>query len=139
MSIQNEDVADVLRRNDILSSYPRKRILQYLIEKNNHPSVLMLHEDLVGEIPGLSKTTVYSTLRLLVKKQIVEEITIEGNTKRYSLYNPQGHAYFRCESCGNLFDISLDLPGTLSNDLRNFEVKSQSVYLSGRCPSCAGR
>ena len=40
--------------------------MNYLITKRNHPTAEMIYLELVNEIAGLSKTTVYNTLNLFV-------------------------------------------------------------------------
>lgn len=136
MITRKEDVAQQLRNHSISPSYPRKRILEYLVEEHNHPTVSMIYQSLVDEIPSLSKTTVYNTLKLFVQQKLVEEITIEGNEKRYDLFNPQAHAHFRCRGCGMLFDIELHVPPIKSDALEGFVVESQSVYFTGLCAQC---
>jgi Fur family peroxide stress response transcriptional regulator len=137
MIIKKESVAKHLREHNISPSYPRKRILEYLIERHNHPTVAKIYEDLVEEIPSLSKTTVYNTLKIFVENDIAEEITIEGNEKRYDLYNPDGHGHFRCESCGILYDIDLDFLDDTPGALEGFVIRRQSVHFTGICPACA--
>lgn len=131
-----ENAADILRREGISPSYPRKRILEYLIEHRSHPTVLNIYGNLIDEIPSLSKTTVYNTLNLFVEKGLVEEITIEGNEMRYDMHNHDDHAHFRCESCGRLYDIPMELPERLSSHLDEFQVTKRSIYFSGLCPDC---
>jgi Fe2+ or Zn2+ uptake regulation protein len=138
MIVDKDDVAQHLRNHDISPSYPRKRILEYLIERHNHPTVATIYQDLVDEIPSLSKTTVYNTLKLFCERHIVEEITIEGNEKRYDLFNPQLHAHFRCDRCGHLYDIELSQPIGHSAELKGFTVRQQSIHFSGICPECDG-
>lgn len=130
-----ESISDELRKHDVSPSYPRKRILEYLIQRHNHPTVNTIYDDLIDEIPSLSKTTIYNNLRLFVEKKLVEEITIEGNEKRYDLYNPESHAHFRCISCGKLYDIRLDYADPF-NELKDFQIHNLSIHLNGVCPDC---
>ncbi|KGE71837.1 hypothetical protein DC28_08365 [Spirochaeta lutea] len=132
------DALSVLRDHDLSPSYPRKRILEYLMDYHNHPTVGQIYQDLVGDIPSLSKTTVYNTLKTFVERHIAEVITIEGKENRYDLYNPETHAHFKCESCGNVFDISVGMSLLSLPDLQGFEVHDHSVHFNGFCPSCLG-
>ena len=54
------EIAQYLNDHSIKPSYQRVRILKYLVEKRNHPTVEMIHKELVSDIPTLSKTTVYN-------------------------------------------------------------------------------
>lgn len=135
---KNKSIGEKLRKHDISPSYPRKRILEYLIQRHNHPTVNTIYEDLIDEIPSLSKTTIYNNLRLFVEKKLVEEITIEGNEKRYDIYNPDSHAHFRCMSCGRLYDIRLNYRDPFE-ELKEFQIHNISMHLSGVCPNCQSR
>ncbi len=139
MISNKERSTEHLREHGISPSYPRKRILEYLVEKHNHPTVSRIYLDLVDEIPSLSKTTVYNTLKLFCEQRIAEEITIEGNEKRYDLFNPRQHAHFRCDICGELFDIELETPVASASSLRGYSVRQQSIHFSGTCPACSSQ
>ncbi|GFZ33455.1 transcriptional repressor [Clostridium zeae] len=125
-----------LRKNGISPSYQRKRILEYLNERQNHPNVNQIYEELVKDIPTLSKTTVYNTLNMFVEKKLVEAITIEGNEIRYDLFNPQGHGHFKCENCGTVYDIDMDINFSKIKNLEGFKVKEQSFHFKGICKNC---
>lgn len=131
------NVAAYLLEHKIKPSYQRKRIYEYLLEHRNHPNVNLIYEALIDEIPSLSKTTIYNTLKLFVQKNIVEEITIEGNEIRYDLYKSNSHGHFRCDICKNIYDIDLDeekkddIP-----DLKGFEVQKAYYHFKGICKDC---
>ena len=59
---------DILIENNIKLSIQRVEILNYLLLAKNHPSVDMIYLSLSNKIPTLSKTTIYNTLKLFVKK-----------------------------------------------------------------------
>lgn len=136
MSYKIENVERYLREHGITPSYQRKRVLEYLIANRNHPNVTQVYEELIGEIPSLSKTTVYNTMNLFIEKKIVEAITIEGTEIRYDLYDPNSHGHFKCEECGKVYDIKLDWNTLEIPDLEGFEVKEQYIHFKGICAKC---
>lgn len=136
MSYKIENVERYLREHGITPSYQRKRVLEYLIANRNHPNVTQIYEELIGEIPSLSKTTVYNTMNLFIEKKIVEAITIEGTEIRYDLYDPNSHGHFKCEECGEVYDIKLDWNTLEIPDLEGFEVKEQYIHFKGVCSKC---
>lgn len=123
-----------LRQHDIKPSHHRLQILQYLVEKRNHPNAEMIFQHLAPQIPTLSRTTVYNTLQLLVEKGAAMVITINENETRYDAdISPHGH--FKCLGCGQIFDFrvtsEIDITG-----LEGFQVTDRQFYYFGYCPQC---
>lgn len=69
MATNHTQIEQLLKQHDIRPSYHRIKIYQYLVEKRNHPSVDMIYQDLIQEIPTLSRTTVYNALNLFMEKK----------------------------------------------------------------------
>lgn len=101
----------------------------------NHPTVDVIYKNLVGEIPTLSKTTVYNTLKLFIDKGITSTVTIEDNEVRYDAVI-DAHGHFKCNSCGTIFDIKYDFKDVAMNELIDFEVKEIQVHVKGKCNQC---
>jgi Fur family peroxide stress response transcriptional regulator len=87
------------------------------------------------EIPTISKSTVYSTLKAFVDAGILREITIEDTKVRYE-YNLKDHGHFICEECGNIFDFNIEFNNVNINGLEGFETREKDVYFKGICNKC---
>jgi Fe2+ or Zn2+ uptake regulation protein len=133
------NIEGYLREHGISPSYQRKRIFEYLNERQNHPNVNQIYEELVKDIPTLSKTTVYNTLNMFVEKKIVEAITIEGTEIRYDLFNPASHGHFKCENCGTVYDVDIDIEPSHIKNLDGFIIKEQSLHFKGICRNCLSK
>jgi Fur family transcriptional regulator, peroxide stress response regulator len=59
-----QNTSEFLKNHSIRPSYQRIRIYDYLTSMRNHPTIDMIYSSLIREIPSLSKTTIYNTLRL---------------------------------------------------------------------------
>ncbi|MEA3445755.1 MAG: Fur family transcriptional regulator [Bacteroidota bacterium] len=130
-----EKTDEYLKTHGIKPSYQRIKVFDFLIKNKNHPTVDTIYRDLVGEIPTLSKTTVYNTLKLFHEKGIVLIINIEDNETRFDA-DISNHGHFKCKRCGEIYDFelgenNLSLPG-----LKEFAIDEQHVYLKGICPKC---
>ncbi len=88
----------------IRPSVQRLRIMEYLLEHNTHPSVEEVHEALVGEIPTLSRTTVYNTLRMFADAGVARMVTIDEHRVCYDGMTAD-HGHFYCRRCGRIIDI----------------------------------
>ncbi|ADO84333.1 Fur family transcriptional regulator [Ilyobacter polytropus] len=129
------DVIGHLKNNGVKPSFQRIKIFEYLVTKENHPTVEMIYKELVNEIPTLSKTTVYNTLNLFVEKKIANVIIIEENETRYDAHmNTHGH--FKCEKCKTIYDIEIDSKISEIESLGNFQIDEQHIYYKGICKKC---
>ncbi len=130
-----ENLADYLIKNNIKPSFQRIKILEYLVGNNNHPTVDEIYQEVVKEIPTLSKTTVYSTLSLFIEADILRGLYIEENELRYDciLIN---HGHFKCYKCERIFDFEINIDDFKSDGLENYQINEKGVYFKGVCPNC---
>ncbi|MFT3983616.1 MAG: Fur family transcriptional regulator [Lachnospiraceae bacterium] len=130
-----ETLEQELKKKNINLSYQRLKVLEYLTQNQCHPTVEQIFTDLQSEIPTLSKTTVYNTLRILAEAGLVKVITIEDHETRYDIIT-ESHGHFKCESCGTIFNFRIDIELLKSDDLNNFKIKDKNIYFKGICPEC---
>ena len=135
MNQKIDTLAKILTEKNIKPSYQRIRILEYLITKKNHPTVDRIYNDLLKEIPTLSKATVYNTLDLFKKGNLAKVVTIEDNETRFDA-RASDHGHFKCESCGCIFDFEIDIDSFLIDSLEQFKINEKNVYFNGICPKC---
>ena len=130
-----DSLAKTLIEKNIKPSYQRIKILEYLMIKKNHPAVDRIFNDLVKEIPTLSKATVYNTLDLFKKENLARVVTIEDNETRFDA-KVVNHGHFKCEYCGSIFDFEINIESFSTDSLKNFKINEKNVYFKGICPGC---
>lgn len=130
--------SDELKEKHIRPSHQRLMILDYLNKNRTHPSVEQIYLSLKENVPTLSKTTIYNTLKILEDAGLVEVITIDSGETRYDI-NTQTHGHFMCENCGRIFDFNTELDTAAICELADFEITDESVYIKGICPKCLGK
>lgn len=129
------DIPKYLSEHGVKPSFQRIKILDYLVNEKNHPTVNDIYLALLPVIPTLSKTTVYNTLNLLIENRIVNEVLVEENEVRYE-FAEAFHGHFKCESCGKLFDVPLKLDLEGISDLRRYAITEQHIFFKGICGNC---
>lgn len=129
------NIAEYLLQRGVKPSYQRIKILDYLIVKKNHPTVNDIYQAIVQEIPTLSKTTVYNTLKLFIEHGIVIEVLIEENEVRYD-FAEEDHGHFKCARCGMVVDFKIPNNLCAVDALDGFTIVENHVYLKGLCPRC---
>ena len=130
-----QNIGEYLKHAEIRPSLLRIKIYNYLYENKNHPTVDMIYQDLSPEIPTLSKTTVYNTLKLFVEKNITQIINIEDNETRYDA-DISTHGHFKCLNCGGIYDFSFNNSELKIEKLKNFEINQIHLYIKGVCKNC---
>ena len=135
MNQKIDNLSKILIEKNIKPSYQRIKILQYINENINHPTVDTIFNSLIKEIPTLSKATVYNTLELFKSTNLAKVITIEDNETRYDS-KVHSHGHFKCESCGIIYDFEADIDNLAVNSLEFFKINDKNVYFKGICPKC---
>ena len=130
-----ENFGDYLKDKGVKPSYQRIKIFEYLYTNKNHPTVDMIYKELVNEIPTLSKTTVYNTLKLFSEKSIILLINIEENELRFDA-DTSDHGHFKCTKCGNIMDFEVDLSELNMHNIEKYEIDETHLYLKGVCDKC---
>lgn len=131
----SKDTSLFLKSNGIKPSYQRLKIYSFLLKNRIHPTVDTIYKNLCSEIPTLSKTTVYNTLNLFIQKKLIQKLIIEETETRYDI-NTSTHGHFKCENCGEVYDIFLDNNLLQSPNLKNFETNEIHIYFKGLCEKC---
>lgn len=130
------DLISRLRSCGISPSPQRVAVYGYLEKHRIHPTAETIMRDLKPELPTLSLTTVYNTLKLFVTKKLISEVIIEDGELRFDA-DMRDHAHFKCTRCQKVYDlfpegekIHITNLGTLPE---NFTVEALHVCLRGNC------
>lgn len=132
---QAEKTSEILKKRKLKPSYQRIRIYEYLATNFIHPTADQVFDSLKDQIPTLSKSTVYSSLKSFVNAGLLREVTIEDNEVRYE-FNLKNHGHFKCEKCGIIYDFGADIDSLGVDGLDGFQIKSKDVYFKGICNKC---
>lgn len=133
--MQENFVGDFLKVNGIKPSYQRIKIYEYLMDNKEHPTVETIYNALNGQIPTLSKTTVYNTLKVFIDKGIAMAITIDDNEVRYDA-DMGVHGHFKCEVCNKIYDFNVNIESDMNEELDGFKVRDQQMFVYGVCKIC---
>jgi Fe2+ or Zn2+ uptake regulation protein len=126
---------EILIDKGVKPTFQRLRILEYLQKHNNHPTVEMIYEDLVREIPTISKTTIYNTLNSFLEKGIIHAITITGTETRYD-FKTIPHHHFLCKRCGKVIDVDIECPYVKKGKIGGHKIEELHGYFKGICKGC---
>ena len=104
---QNKDVTTVELSRRLLEaglrpSVQRLAVLGDLCHHYDHPTVDTIYSRLQPQMPTLSKTTVYNTLRVLCDAGLVRSLNIEYANQRFDGHL-EPHDHFICTCCGRVY------------------------------------
>lgn len=132
----------ILRKNNVRITPQRQIILKYLIHHRNHPSVETIYHSVAQKFTNLSIATVYNTLELLNRLNIIIELPSRGTGLRFDFFGtPHFHAI--CERCGRIFDVKDPQYTPIDQKLKRltvkhtrFKVHYSKIEIYGLCPIC---
>ncbi len=136
--MEQQQISAYLLKNGIRPLQKRVKIMSYLVSKRNHPTVDMIYGDLIHEINGLSKTTVYNVLNLFVQSGVALALNIEGNEIRYDA-DTSVHGHFKCKNCSGVIDFRIRQEELPRPSLEGFRIEEQHYYIKGVCSFCSDR
>lgn len=123
---------------NIRPSVQRIAIMDYLMNHPIHPTIEDVYNGLCKQIPKLSKTTVYNTLRMLSEKKAAQMITIDDHRVCYD-GNTKPHVHFFCKKCGKVLDLWDEQAPLMKNSkvIDGNIVDEAQLYYRGICAECA--
>ncbi|MFW5976477.1 MAG: Fur family transcriptional regulator [Bacillota bacterium] len=116
----------------------RKKIMEVLKNTNSHPTADEIYDKVKKDIPNISLGTVYRNLNVLAD---MGEIMILDYGSSYSRFdgNPENHYHFKCEECGNVFDVEFEVLDNLNEKINSstpYKVSYHRLEFYGICPDC---
>ncbi|MFW6160335.1 MAG: Fur family transcriptional regulator [Acidobacteriota bacterium] len=127
---------------------PREVILELLSRTPKHLSVKEIYAILRKAYPGIGLTTIYRTLDVLERTNLINKFTFRSGKSRYEFKPGEKkphHHHLICTSCGRIIDYSdfareeLNLVKKTEEVLSkkyNFEVHDHNIEFYGLCQKC---
>ena len=133
-----EKIKEILKNKGIKPSIQRIKIFECLMRDGNHPTARDIYGMIFKEIPTLSKTTIYNTVKLFTDKGILKPVRIGEGEVRYDM-EADFHPHFRCNKCGKVFDLDKNLLKKDNEEIDGHLVDGKCVCYSGICRDCRSK
>lgn len=130
-----DDLQKLLTEKGISPSLHRLKILEFVSQVNVHPSAEEIYQSLIGQIPTLSRTTIYNTLKTLLENGIVSAFSVNEKEVRYE-FNLKPHAHFKCYKCNRLFDLEVEFKCYQNQMIEGHRIEKQQISFYGICRDC---
>ncbi len=130
---------EVLRKKGYRLTPQRVLVIEALHHADGHISAEEIYQELHNRYPYANISTVYRTLELLKKLNLVTETDFGEGRVRYHVAEKGHHHHLVCRSCGKIVDLKesalYSLRETLLRDY-SFEADLRHLAIPGRCESC---
>ncbi|MFF0693592.1 Fur family transcriptional regulator [Streptomyces tendae] len=134
------DLLDRLREGGWRLTAQRRVVAEVLDGDHVHLTADEVHSRAVARLPEISRATVYNTLRELVLRGEVVEVSTDGRAKRYDPNAHRPHHHLLCARCGSIRDVHPTgdpLANLPASESFGFAVLEAEVTYRGICPDCA--
>ena len=127
------------RERGLALTIQRRRILEFILDRKDHPTADQIFEGTRKHLPDVSRTTVYRVVDTLVDVGVIAKAWLRGAATRFDPVTDRHH-HCVCTRCEKLIDVDdgqfarrMDLPdaGALA-----FEVHDFCVQFFGICAAC---
>jgi Fe2+ or Zn2+ uptake regulation protein len=122
---------------NIKPSVQRIAIMNYLLNHRTHPCADEVYSNLSKTMPTLSKTTVYSTLKLLAEHGAALMLTIDETNVCFD-GDTSPHAHFLCKKCAKVYDLPMptQIKEVMQMDSAGHMITEVHYYYKGICNNC---
>ncbi len=130
-----------LQEEDFKLTRQRRIIVGTLLRcRDTHPSAEELHQLVREELPEVGLATVYRTLDLLERLDVIRGVNFGDGRTRYELTSElHQHHHVVCGRCGRIEEVDEDLLGDVEDRIAErtgFTILDHDLKLYGICLDC---
>ena len=117
----------------------RALVLETLHDSDGHITAEEIYDYVRAKCPGINKSTVYRTLELLKKLNLVVETNLGGDRLCYHHAEKGHHHHLICQRCGRVFDVEEEVLAPLEELLISkygFLPNIKHLAIFGHCLDC---
>jgi len=141
MRLTDRKLATALRQHGYKLTPQRWAVIGTIASSKDHLTPAEIYEKVQKDHPGIGLVTVYRTLDILSRLELICELHAGGNCRSYTISTPQHHHHLICSNCGKVVDFTghgLNL-GELEQRLSNesgFRIDDHLLEFVGLCQAC---
>ena len=132
------ELAVSLRENGYKVTPQRLAVYEVLTKDKSHPSAEVIYKKLRPMYPSMSFATVYKTVEILNKINVIQILNTCEESNRYDAVVTK-HYHIQCTKCGKVENVqateSPEVKENVSKDT-GYDISGEQVYFYGTCPKC---
>lgn len=140
MQSEKQIFENFLKAKGLKLTKPRQIILEEVFEIHKHFDADLLYDIIKAKHSGVSLTTIYRTIPLLIEAGLVKK-TLRKDAKEFyeHIYGHPKHIHLICTNCGKIIEDEaeqlLDYISKVTAK-HNFDLEEHSICLKGLCKNC---
>ena len=119
-------------------SYQREKILEYVLNSCEHPSVEDIYTSVRKTLPNISLGTVYRNLNKLSEMGKIRKISMPNDCDRFDK-TLEDHFHIHCIKCDKVEDIDFSIDNSIYKKIENdklYKLISCNLVFDGICNDC---
>jgi len=141
MKLTANKIAGILREHGYKLTPQRHAVLKVIAASHDHLTAEAIYEKAHAENHEIGLVTIYRTLDLLSKLNLVCRVHASDGCRSYMMRRPtEHHHHLVCSSCGKVVDFAgctlADLEQRLSQET-GFDINGHLLEFYGLCPDCS--
>lgn len=139
MRLSQRRIASALREHGYKVTPQRRVVIGAIAASPDHLTPADLYRQLRRNHPGIGLTTIYRTLEILARLELICQLHAGGNCRSYTISAPEHHHHIICSGCGEVVDFSGYDISPLEQRLTRetgFEIEGHLLEFIGRCQNC---
>ena len=117
----------------------RSLIMEIIHQGKGHLDADEIYRRARKKEPRLSLSTVYRTLQMLKKLDLVDELHFDDEHHHYEVKPTAEHHHLVCIECGKVIEINYPLSRYIKRNIpeaRDFDILETEVRMTGYCAEC---
>ena len=139
MRLTERKIAATLRQHGYKLTPQRLAVIRTITSTQDHLTPIAIYEKVHQNYPNIGLVTIYRTLDILAKLELICELHAGGSCHSYTISAPGHHHHLICSKCGTVVDFTgydlSQLERRLSLET-GFEVKDHLLEFTGLCQAC---
>jgi Fur family transcriptional regulator, ferric uptake regulator len=143
MKLTANKIAGILRENGYKLTPQRHAVLKAIAANHDHLSPEAIYEKASDVLPGIGIVTVYRTLEILDKLDLLCRIHTDSGCHGFMMRRPtEHHHHLVCTGCGRTVDFTECNLEELERKLEKetgFKIEGHLLQLFGKCKECRSK
>jgi Fur family ferric uptake transcriptional regulator len=139
MRLTEKRIAAALKQRGYKLTPQRRVVIGAIAASRGQLTPADIYRKVHKEHPNIGLTTIYRTLEILARLELICELHAGGSGRSYTIGAPEHHHHIICSGCGAVVDFSgyhlSQLEARLSRET-GFEIEGHLLEFTGRCRNC---
>ena len=139
MRLTEKEVVTTLRQHGYKLTWQRRVVIRTVVSTQDHHTPTAIYEKVHQDYPNIGLVTIYRTLVILARLNLICELHAGGSCHSYTIAAPGHHHHLICSSCGRVVDFTgcelEELQQSLSKET-GFRIDGHLLEFIGLCQTC---